>query len=731
MSILPAGIGSRSGIPPINNSLRCRANASAYLNKTFGSPSSSSIWTLSLWVKRGALGTNQRLFGASTNTYLTFNTSDQLNLTLNGVSACTSTAVFRDPFAWCHIVYQQNGSAQTLYVDGNVVASGTTAAAVFNTAIAHQIGAANTSNHFDGLISRICFVDGSALTPNSFGRINPSTNQWVSKSAGACKAVVDAGGTNSFMLDFDDVSSLTTLGNDYSSKNNDWSLNNFSLTSGITYDWMTDTPTNNYAVLNPLDKVGTATLAAANLQTASAVSQVAIGSFGMTSGKWYWECAYSAATSTQSVGVYGTSSVTASITPTTSVIGIKFDADAGTLSYTTDGTNYTSISTGLTSGPYFPYMSSATNSKAMYFNAGQRPFSYTPPTGHKSPCTSNLPTPAIKKPELHFDVLTYTGQETNLNTNTVRALDFSPGLVWEKSRASGYHHFLTDSVRGAAKVLSSSQTAAESSWADNAFFSSINSDGVTVKGNTGTCDGGDTHIIWTWKAGDAAVANNSGSISSQVSANQTAGFSIVTYTGTGANATVGHGLGVVPKMIVVKDREGANDWAVYHAGVASDPQTDYLLLNSTAAVADLNTYWNDTAPTSTVFSIGTNVDVNSVNDFVAYCFAEVPGFSKFGKYIGNASADGPFVHLGFKPKFLMTKRIDSTSSWIIVDGTRSQTNVVDDYLIPNASSAESNATFVDFLSNGFKLRGSTHNESGAGFIYAAFAEAPFNYSNAR
>jgi hypothetical protein len=211
---------------------------------------------------------------------------------------------------------------------------------------------------------------------------------------------------------------------------------------------------------------------------------------------------------------------------------------------------------------------------------------------------------------------------------------------------------------------------------------------------------------------------------------------VATYTGTGANATVGHGLGVAPSLIIVKCRSAANDWAVYHAANTSDPKTDYLLLNSTAATADDNTYWNDTAPTSTVFSIGTNADVNtSTATYIAYCFAPVAGYSSFGSYTGNGSADGPFVFCNFRPRWVMVRRTDAVADWWIYDAARNTFNVANSYLRPNRANAEGTDTFYlfDLLSNGFKLRSSDAdiNASNNTYVWAAFAEVPFQYSRAR
>jgi len=326
--------------------------------------------------------------------------------------------------------------------------------------------------------------------------------------------------------------------------------------------------------------------------------------------------------------------------------------------------------------------------------------------------------------------LLHTG---NGSTQNVTGADFQPDLVWAKGRNVVAGHELIDSVRGTTKTLYSNLTNAEDTTSQT--VTSFLSNGFSAGADTGINGSGSTYVDWLWKAGGAAVANNAGSITSQVSANTTAGFSIVTYTGTGANATVGHGLGVAPKMVIVKRRDsGVDNWWVYHSGLTS--ATYRLRLNTTDAQDSQSTGWNSTAPASTVFSVGSATGTNgSAQMHVAYCFAEVPGYSKISSYIGNGSADGPFVYCGFKPRWLMIKRVDSAGSWIIYDTVRMTYNTYSTYLYPNTSGAEDTGggRSIDILSNGFKCRDTTYdpNVSGAVYAFIAFAEAPFQWSNAR
>jgi hypothetical protein len=282
--------------------------------------------------------------------------------------------------------------------------------------------------------------------------------------------------------------------------------------------------------------------------------------------------------------------------------------------------------------------------------------------------------------------------------------------------------------------LQSDNTNSEATNASNTalygYLSAFNSNGFsTTNGTDPTAPSiwvnasGQTFVGWQWKAGGAAVTNTAGSISAQVSANPTAGFSVVTYTGTGANATVGHGLGVAPSLVIIKNRSGTDLWVSYHASLGA---TGYVSLSSSAAFATLSTVFNNTTPTSSVFSIGTASGVNATsNNYVAYCWTPIAGYSAFGSIATNSSADNAFVYTGFLPRFILFKRSDSTSDWGIFDTARNTYNVMGNLLNPNLSSAESSVTYLDVVSNGFKLRSAGF---GGTWIYAAFATTPFKNS---
>jgi hypothetical protein len=304
----------------------------------------------------------------------------------------------------------------------------------------------------------------------------------------------------------------------------------------------------------------------------------------------------------------------------------------------------------------------------------------------------------------------------------------------DRRRNNTYSNHLEDSVRGVGQRLLSDSTAAEVTGA-NGKLTAFNSNGFTQDGGVEVGASAGTYIGWQWKAGGTAVTNTNGTISSQVSANPTAGFSVVTYTGTGANATVGHGLGVAPRMIIAKARSVVQDWAVYHASAGAGI---WLQLNTTSVSLTNSTVWQGVTPTSTVFSLGAAGVANpSASGMVAYCFAAVAGYSAFGSYTGTGSADGTFVFLGFRPRFLLIKRTDVLNQWMLFDTSRSTYNQSFNYLIANLTQAEAATSgttdTLDFLSNGFKLRGTTaaENASGGTYIYAAFAENPFKNSLAR
>jgi len=331
-----------------------------------------------------------------------------------------------------------------------------------------------------------------------------------------------------------------------------------------------------------------------------------------------------------------------------------------------------------------------------------------------------------------FNTVLYTG---NGGTQTITGVGFQADWLWFKERSVSGNHQILDSVRSSfTKNLITNSTGAEGTT--STYITSVNSDGFALGTNNAINQSGVSNVAWCWKAGGSASSNTDGSITSTVSANTTAGFSIVSYTGTGSNATIGHGLGSVPAWIITKNRDATQPWRIYHKGVDASAPEDYgMILNDTSVRDNDNTAWNDTAPTSSVFSVGSSANTNNgSDDFIAYCFAEKKGYSKFGSYIGNGNANGTFVYTGYKPAMIIFKNTGTSNrQWQLLDNKRSSSggnNVINITISPNNANDESwwgTNNYADFLSNGFKLRASYDgvNEGSGNYIYMAFAESPF------
>jgi hypothetical protein len=330
----------------------------------------------------------------------------------------------------------------------------------------------------------------------------------------------------------------------------------------------------------------------------------------------------------------------------------------------------------------------------------------------------------IDKPSDYFNTKLYTGTGA---TQSITGVNFQPDWTWIKNRTQTDDHKIFDAVRGVTKVIKSNTTGVEGTDANT--LTTFGTDGFTVGSDGGVNGSSEPHVSWNWLASNTTASNTDGSITSTVSASTTSGFSIVSYQGTGVAGTIGHGLGVVPKMIIIKRRTAfAEDWLVYHASLGA---TKNLKLNTTAAEATSSSPFNNTAPTSTVFSVESDGTTNSSSStYIAYCFAEKKGFSKFGSYTGNSSTDGTFVYTGFRPAWVLIKVTNTASNWFIQDNKRLGFNASNSTLNADLSDAESSTNRLDILSNGFKLRNTSGavNSSANTYIYMAFASEPFTTS---
>jgi len=786
----------------INNSLRVDRGEGGRLSDTMGTPTNTDIATISVWVKRGSLtGVNQSIIegydgSSGTASAIYFDTSNRLHVAFGGGSgALVTNARFRDVSAWYHIHVLFDSSQSTssdrckIYVNGQQITSFSSSSYpsqnqnnhMFSSGANHRIGSNwnSTGNYFDGYMADFNGIDGTALDPSSFGQTKSGV--WIPKNTSGLTF-----GNNGFRLQFGDNSDI---GNDTSGNNNDWTP--LALT---THDVVPDSPTLNYATLNPIGvgrgsggSFGVGTLTEANLKYNTMGGGLNVGhSTFQLKGKVYFETLvlsrsgssiyspwigvadigndyYAIANASNNGNFAETGESIASNTGFTytlgDIIGVEFDEANNTIKWYKNGT------LGLTRSPQnfnfsdfdlFTYYND--NNPAVSFNVvanfgqdstfagnkttgsanatdsnGYGDFYYTPSTDFLALNSANIVEPSItplndELPEDYFESNLWTGNGTSQSIS----YEFAPDWVWMKERSSTSSYMVQDTIRGTDVFIQTNSEIANT--ATTTAITSFDSNGFTLGSGNSVNQSSQTYVGWAWLAGGSASSNTNGSITSTVSANQKAGFSIVKYTGTGSNATVGHGLSSAPDMLIVKriTTDGTN-WAVYHTGLTD--ASYYLWLNFTNAQAVGANIWNSTDPTSSVFSVGTSSNTNSsAKDYIAYCFHEVEGYSKFGSYTGNGSTNGAFVYTGFRPSFIMHKRTNSTGDWFIFDNKRLGYNPENYRLRPNADNdTEADPGEYDILSNGFKPRFTSGNvnASGGTYIYMAFAEMPFKYANAR
>ena len=770
-ALIGAGGGAAAGAD-VGLAVRSLRFASAYLHRTPSSAGNLRTHTFAAWVKRSSLGGRQTLFRTNTSEmHYSFAESAQGNenafFCYGGAGAVylVSNPVFRDPSAWFHLCVAWDTTQSTstdrlkLYINGVRQTSwktGTFPSQNFegglNKANKHGLGANSSGGEpFSGGLADVYFIDGSALSPvDNFIELDSNGVYQAREYSGTF-------GTNGFHLPFSDATSTTTIAKDNSGNSNNFTASGISVTAGSGNDSLFDSPKNgdqtdtgaggevsgNYCTLNPLAISGT--LSNGNLEGQCPVGSSQHATFAIpASGKWYFEAEmtnsgilnlglaahrpaghiyqnpnsvlYSTsgvknvdAVTDQSYGATWTSG---------DIIGVACDADAGTITFYKNNSSQGALSHQIAG--LFPSFGNGGVATNYTVNFGQRAFAYSGPSNHKPLCTALLPTPTVADGSDYFEPKLYTG---NGGTNTISGLSFSPDWTWIKRRNSSGSHSIHDTVRGATKRIRSESSDAETT--ETTALTAFTSDGFTL-GVGGTANGNnDSFISWNWDAGSSTVSNTDGSITSSIRASQTSGFSVVSYTGSGSTATVGHGLNAALDFVIIKRRNSTGQFRSWHSALSNTQGID---LNSTSA-AFTDDSFNNTIPTSSVFTIkGGVANVNSSGStYIAYCFSAVASYSAFGEYSGNSSTDGVFVHTGFRPAWLMVRAYSAGGSWSIFDNKRDPFNVMDRFLFAEQNFAEQDADTVDFLSNGFKFRtgGGDHNFSGRDYLYIAFAENPF------
>ena len=810
---------SALGSAVIERSLRCNDGDSPSLTRTPSGDGNRRIFTFSCWAKRSSLGLSayHSMFagreGSTTNVdYFLFWNSEELAFTnYNSTNYdVRTTQKFRDSSAWYHLVLSVDSTQGTaanrvkIYVNGSEVTSFADSTYPsqnydfeINRAVTQYVGE-NSYNHMDGYMAEVNFIDGQQIDASYFGFTDPVTNIWMPKRYEGTY------GTNGFYLDFSDNSSTAALGIDKSPNGNDFAVSGVAVSDSVI-----DTPTNNFCTLNTLDK-GSITLTEGNLKaTYAAAHETAMATFGMASGKWYWEVyngtsnadgtlaglgsnvgilnSHVGSTATswgyENAGlVWNNSNGTGSNASLANgdIFGIAYDADQGIIRFYKNGTLQNDGFTGITANDYMPQVSLYHSGSFVVANFGQDSsfagnktaqgktdasglgdFYYTVPTGYKALCSRNLPpnVPSIVNSQKHFKCLTYTGDDSD--DRDITGLEFKPDFVWIKNRGQLDWHILQDSVRGANKIWYANRSEGEVTDNTNGHVNYFNKDGfnLTAGASGNVNENNENYVAWCWKAGgDSNTYNIDGTGYGTVSAagldggstnptgasiNTKAGFSIITYTGTGSSATIAHGLGATPNIVITKSLSTSGSPIMLDT-VGNSTAEYGLFLNDNGGYTSYQggTYWSDTLPTSSVFTVNSNAATNASGvTYVAYCWRSIPGFSKFGTYKGNGNDDGTFIHTGFRPAWVTVKQTNASNNWETWDSARESSNVMQRILEFNDASTADDAseyTAVDFLSNGIKHRTSftRSNDSGDTYLYMAFAEesgtTPFDtFPNAR
>ena len=733
---------------------------------------------------------------SSTAFTLTMDASGTVGVYTSGFSPITAATITAG--VWSHVAVTRSGTTARIFVDGILSASATLSNNFTDQVFTIGGPVGGGSQFFAGEISNLRVVKGTAVYTSNFAVPTSALTAISGTSLLTLQnATIVDNSTNAFSLTNNGtvVTATTTpfanptIGADLSGNLNNWlPVNINASTTGTTYDSMVDSPTNygvdgglggevrgNYPTWNPLQLTnngGTqATLSNANLTaafTAGDYCYVPTTLGANDTSPMYCEFyinnigaySYGIGFLSGQVGTFSISGIWRSdgsavqgisgqTFTTGDLIGIAISG--GTATAYKNGSLVGSIS----AAAFVRYIVVVLqgNGASVTANFGQRPFAYTAPSGYKALCTQNLSTPTVSNGANYFAATLYTGTgntsgDTLAVPNTVNGISFAPDFVWVKDLlTAGTNNVLTNSVAGAGLELYSNNTDQESSANE---ISALNNNGFTVRRGTyptgiNTNVSGGSYVGWNWKSGGAATSITVGqygtspnvpSIASSVSANPTAGFSVVTASASGTSpVTIGHGLGVAPNMIIGRVRNNTASWYVYHSSMAA---SDYLVLNSPAAKATSSNIW-DIAPTSTVFTVGNpqngwNGTTSGSYNYVFYCYTAVAGYSAFGSYTGNTAADGPFVYCGFRPRFIMLKRTTGTGNWFIFDTSRDPYNYAYHEIYPDSNAAQNSTSGVnslDILSNGFKIRTNSADRNTGTFIYAAFAENPFKIARAR
>ena len=808
----------------IERSLRFDRNGTPGLySEGFGSDGNRRKWTLSLWLKPNMPitdGANRSLFGydntGNNREEIAFCSSNrisyQLRISANHRYGCDSDAHMRDYTRWYHVVFQYDSDNSTandrvrIHINGErqSVSFYENDGAGYNSYINSNgtgiyLGRTANSNSFDGYLAEVNFIDGLNVDPLELGFFEFQTGIWMPKK------YTGNYGNQGWYLNFSDNSgnSATTIGKDFSGNGHNWTPSNFSITANpssnsakFDTDSKLDTPTNNWATLNPIrrNEQNSSSTATRNGLLYAYIPNDNQGSFPFTqplkSGKWYWEIQADGGNSTRYFGIvpdYYTTDNTAytkgvvgftwgdsylvlntdGMSPTSNVTGnptentlyasgfgwntstdianVALDMDTREVQFGKNGTYGPKIRLPADDCGYVGYVSNgtngATNNWKLNFGASggtNQGFDYAPPTGFKPINSKNLLTAqatSVMQPKKHFESLIYAGN--GATGRAITGLEFKPDFIWVKNRSNAFSHALYDSVRGPTKRLRADTTAVEGTDSDG--ITSFDSNGWTMSGNDAVNKNGNNFVAWCWKAGGAAVANNDGTIATQVSVNKEAGFSIITYTGTGADgATIGHGLGRTPGFVMTKRRDNnAINWVCKHSCTT---KVAYLDLpdrfddngSGQGIITNLNSSTYTVDRYNSEYNIG---GVNSNGDaFVSYCWAEIPGYSKIGRYRGkggsgtSGDSKGPFIYCGFEPAWVMIKDVDTSSrSWIIQDNKRDPSNPTGRWLFADGSNdgSHSDGRFIDLLSDGFKIRSARNetNQNDDNYMYLAFAEA--------